>query len=204
MVAQSIDPAMATIIAAIVALIGTFVANTYTTIAQGRAQIREQHRAAEQLRMALYSEMGVNVARLLHVTKEPAVGSFDVFDAQVHESLYSNLFEHVKEDTRLFFSLFDAAAIDRFNKWMFDVSLFVTNTLNDRRQFRAQLASKGEETLGDGSLLIEDTATHIREFYIKNTVSGLDIDLLKAIMGQVFVREESKGIVDDFVSLIYG
>ncbi len=180
-----IDIGTATLVAAVVVLIGTFVANTYTTIRQERAQRFAQVVRTWQLHKALYSEIGFVVTRFCNIMGSPEDDlvslwrSLQGIDIEVYESIH--------EDIALFYGLEDANRIDRFYKWVSSaVSLGKSYCL------------KEELTMQPGQQIAKDAviAANVKALlkrHLKNALKALDLSEVMAEATYVFIQEGSVG-----------
>jgi len=170
-----VDLGTATILAAVLVLIGTFVANTYATIRQERAQRNALVARNWQLHKALYSEMGFVVARFCNIIKTPTsdLKTLSYALGGVHPDVYNS----IHKDAALFYGLSDADRIDRFYKWVSNAVSYGTCFHSDEDMSTASSA---------------DINAFLR-LHLRNALKAVDILPVLEEATYVFLQEGSVG-----------
>jgi hypothetical protein len=178
----SIDVGSATLLAAVIVLIGTFAANTITTILQERSQRKAQEARALRLHKALYNEMGFIVARFCNIIINPS-STTGALDGLLSQAADFEVYKSIHKDTALFYGLENAEKIDHFYKW-------VSIALDFGKGFCSEWVSERDKKSEANAVL---GITEILKRYLQIALKTVDIVELMGVTTHVWLSEDKPG-----------
>lgn len=178
----SINVGNATLLAAVVVLIGTFAANTSTTILQEQAQRKAQEARALRLHKALCNEMGFIVARFCNIIMNPS-SNIGVLDGLLSQAADFEVYKSIHKDTALFYGLENADKIDHFYKW-------ASIALDFGKSFCSEWESGLDEPRGAKAVL---EIIEALKRYLQIALKTVDIVELMGAATYVWLSEDKPG-----------
>ena len=192
-----VDVVSATLVAAIIALVGTLVITVLNaTWLETRRQLLKREIEKKALRDALYSEIAWTVSALADLITTPTRVDWRDFSERASSLMNLDVYGYTRKEPTLFYQLNDAHPIELFYQWM----VFVQREIDETA--RLWSGSQQQRTYSE-----VEAITNYKENFLKirlaQALHELDIyELKRRLFIPHGVEKDPREFVDELVSLM--